>query len=1735
MSRTFTRLLLALTALAGVVAPIAAQTKVNPATQINWPLITGAGTPTALGFGCTGVNYGQPFQNTAVTPNTYYTCGTDGWAIRGGSSSGSITIGTTPVALGGTIINAPGFNAATATALAAAGSDCPTGQYANGVDASGNALCVALPAQPGSQYVGPQALSGCGVEYVSGLTYTVGACSYSINHVTYNSPLTSITLPAADPTNPRIDVIFVDASQTVQSLQGTPAVTPQQPTVDPSTQLALTFVLIPAASTTPGNTTRVDIYLEGVEWTPAKGGTSAANVNLTSTNNPYQGTHDVEFGAGGTVVTTTFAGFTDPSAGTVDMANYNNLVFYIRNKAAWTITSSVTVQWYNGVTAMGTAVVISGGAFGFNATSNNTTYQQISIPTNTFGIAGIPVTSVRLTVSGTGTNLVGFYMDDMTLQGGVGGVVPPSNLMHFFGTWSSTFAYKPYDTVVLGGVGYVALAANTNVAVTTTSTWDALGAAGGNTTSTGGTVNTLPKFSGANAIVNSLFSDNGTIAAYTGAGGVLATSFSTNGTVNGFLNLTAQASTPTAPGTGTVQLTVPNTVTTPYAIEYPPNPPPDGTHTYFTCTFANPSVCNWSTGGSGSSFITSLTTSGTSGPSTVTSGVLNVPVYPVGAAYSTTLVDVFGGDSLGVVATVNTDAATSPSCNGTTCSFTATTPSFYTVGQWINLVGNVGGDPLWSPSCLNFSIVKVTAKVGGTISFSEAQSITPNETGCTGSVSGTGGLVQDASYFYPQQVTQQPYLTQGGTATPAVYNRAWPGDSLAGADTNFAAKYGDLAPNTTGNPANFFYFSDDICNNGSSSPFTPSQFETHLTSIMTQAHADGFNVILMTIPEGPPFSCGIGGNGNGDATFWAVNNWTRAQQCGETQARTGCADQVVDTWTYAVNAGTGGNPNTLLVQTSGPFLGHLTNAGGTVMANAVNIAMIAKNAFNSGGLAGLGANQYTGNQQMYGGFALQLTSWSSNTLPGSLQDFINGIGVYRAGYNYWQYLQKASECWAENDGGTGADYQDSPAACINMAYQGGSTYSHTLALGSGTFPSNTTQPTPGDATGSWYFTDWYLHGVAGDPSCALITGDSVIQYNKSTGHIRGCDNGSVVTLGGGGATFPSSPSAGFLYYTSPTVGRSSTANDLATLTYVADSGAANAYVATLAFPITSYTAGLTVTINPASSNTTTNPTLAVSGLTATVITKNGGAALVTNDIVSGTFATFRYDGTHFQLQNPQTLPATGVTAGSYTNINATFGADGRATSVSNGTSGGANPGASVFNITNPTTDVVTTPVSLLGGAQTIPSGYLLTSTPININMGGIFSVPTAYTGTVTVAVFVDGSQIATTGALTIPSTAVTNGSWTAQCQLTTYTTGVSGTYSFGCPFMLLPSSTATITLNGGSLAVSGTTAIDTTVSHTFDLKWTWSTATGSPTVTGQWGTGLVGGAPVVSVYGLTGAVSPTAHNVAAALKCADTSGSGTVQVCSTTPSYTPAAGDWIIYTTTTANTGTGLTINVNSLGAKSVAKWQGTTTLAANDILASKYVLMTYDGTNWEASTIGNAPSGSGNYVNLCSSVTLTNATCSNGVISITASAATVTIGSIPAHLSLHMEGQGVKSSATGGAACQLSGDSTSDYAWFQNLLTSTNAPLNSNSGGATSSVNCAAGGSVGAGFTFDVPGYTSTVAKQVFFSQSIWGSSLSLTGSYGITGQGVWNNASALTSITITAPSSGTFTSGNLFLWAKD
>ena len=119
------------------------------------------------------------------------------------------------------------------------------------------------------------------------------------------------------------------------------------------------------------------------------------------------------------------------------------------------------------------------------------------------------------------------------------------------------------------------------------------------------------------------------------------------------------------------------------------------------------------------------------------------------------------------------------------------------------------------------------------------------------------------------------------------------------------------------------------------------------------------------------------------------------------------------------------------------------------------------------------------------------------------------------------------------------------------------------------------------------------------------------------------------------------------------------------VSYVADTGAANAYVATLVPALASYTAGTLVQFKANNANTTTS-TVNVNGLGVKTIKKLGGATdLASGDIAAGMVVSLEYDGTNFVMLNPVAnilLSASSIVSSIYGN-----GADGNVTINSNTT------------------------------------------------------------------------------------------------------------------------------------------------------------------------------------------------------------------------------------------------------------------------------------------------------------------------------------------------------------------------------------------------------------------------------------------------------------------------------------
>jgi hypothetical protein len=139
---------------------------------------------------------------------------------------------------------------------------------------------------------GNQLLSGGAAYAGTGLDFDVTALTYVLAGVTYGpTAATTITLPPADPTNPRFDAIVVDDTETVSVIAGTPAASPLTPSISEDYVL-VQYVLIDAGAITINITTE-NIYREGTtpDWTP---GTTVAvgspTADFTSTTpTPFQG------------------------------------------------------------------------------------------------------------------------------------------------------------------------------------------------------------------------------------------------------------------------------------------------------------------------------------------------------------------------------------------------------------------------------------------------------------------------------------------------------------------------------------------------------------------------------------------------------------------------------------------------------------------------------------------------------------------------------------------------------------------------------------------------------------------------------------------------------------------------------------------------------------------------------------------------------------------------------------------------------------------------------------------------------------------------------------------------------------------------------------------------------------------------------------------------------------------------------------------------------------------------------------------------------------------------------------------------------------------------------------------------------------------------------------------------------------------------------------------------------
>jgi hypothetical protein len=305
---------------------------------------------------------------------------------------------------------------------------------------------------------GNRLLSG-NVSYVSGLTFSVSPLEYLINGTIYEiTSATTVTLNSGDTLYDRIDVIFADISGNTGVLGGTPSENPEKPIVDGDSQVEITFVLVPANSTTP-DINEFIIYNENVgppsEWAFGVGGSQSTRISGNSTDDAYSGTTSIKV-SGLTVANyNTFFRLTGDTV--LDTNNYATLQFAMKNLSANTTTSRIRLRFLTtGGTQNGNAVFMNAAGstrYVQYSRTNVSTWQLISIPLWRFYLTNTNVQVLEVAFYPLGSPLgQNYYFDLFEFVEGTSSSPPSNSWTTIKGDSATTIiAPNPNATLTISG------------------------------------------------------------------------------------------------------------------------------------------------------------------------------------------------------------------------------------------------------------------------------------------------------------------------------------------------------------------------------------------------------------------------------------------------------------------------------------------------------------------------------------------------------------------------------------------------------------------------------------------------------------------------------------------------------------------------------------------------------------------------------------------------------------------------------------------------------------------------------------------------------------------------------------------------------------------------------------------------------------------------------------------------------------------------------------------------------------------------------------------------------------------------------------------------------------------------------------------------------------------------------------------------------------------------------------
>lgn len=244
------------------------------------------------------------------------------------------------------------------------------------------------------------------------LVFSGTSGTYCISNKEYSYNGGYVTLSAAHPSLPRIDVIAVDTLSQLVVITGVAAATPAVPQINPLSQYYLTNVSVPAGATTPSGVINTTVWDENLglpnEWA---GSAAGLTVNFGNTSNPYHFSIAADVGAFDNSDLILFSG------ASYNLNDYNSISFWVRLKSALVNPASINVGLSsNGAAATSSLELTS--LHGFNSSLVGV-YQKITVPISEF-IFPVAVSTIDgLYLKMAGSNANGFYIDWITLNGGV--------------------------------------------------------------------------------------------------------------------------------------------------------------------------------------------------------------------------------------------------------------------------------------------------------------------------------------------------------------------------------------------------------------------------------------------------------------------------------------------------------------------------------------------------------------------------------------------------------------------------------------------------------------------------------------------------------------------------------------------------------------------------------------------------------------------------------------------------------------------------------------------------------------------------------------------------------------------------------------------------------------------------------------------------------------------------------------------------------------------------------------------------------------------------------------------------------------------------------------------------------------------------------------------------------------------------------------------------------------------